>query len=116
MIYANPGQPGSKITFKKHYDNFIAGRWTPPANGAYFENVSPVNGQVFCEVARSGAQDIEAELDAARESWVKTSAAERANILVKIAQRMEDNLELLPVAETWDNGKPVRETLRAKLP
>ena len=119
MIYANPGQPGSKITFKKRYDNFIGGRWTPPAKGAYFENVSPVNGKGFCEVARSSAEDIEAALDAAhaaREGWGKTPAAERANILVKIAQRMEDNLELLAVAETWDNGKPVRETLAADLP
>ena len=119
MIYANPGQPGSKITFKKRYDNFIGGRWTPPATGAYFENLSPVNGLAFCEVARSGAADIEAALDAAhaaREGWGKTPAAERANILVKIAQRMEDNLELLAVAETWDNGKPVRETLAADLP
>jgi aldehyde dehydrogenase len=119
MIYANPGQAGSKVTFKKRYDNFIGGRWAPPAKGAYFENLSPVNGQPFCEVARSSAQDIEAALDAAhaaRDAWGKTPAAERANILVKIAQRMEDNLELLAVAETWDNGKPVRETLAADLP
>ena len=119
MIYANPGQPGSKIAFKKRYDNFIGGRWTPPAKGAYFENLSPVNGKVFCEVARSSAEDIEAALDAAhaaREAWGKTPPSERANILVKIAQRMEDNLELLAVAETWDNGKPVRETLAADLP
>ena len=119
MIYANPGQPGAKLAFKRRYDNYIGGRWTPPAKGAYFENLSPVNGQVFCEVARGSADDIEAALDAAhaaREAWGKTPAAERANILIRIAQRMEDNLELLAVAETWDNGKPVRETLAADLP
>ncbi|MEK4358677.1 aldehyde dehydrogenase [Paenibacillus sp. FSL M7-1455] len=119
MIYAEPGQNGSKVTFKKRYDNYIGGRWVPPVQGQYFENVSPVNNRVFCEVARSTAEDIELALDAAHEAktaWGRTSASERANMLNRIADRIEDNLELLAVAETWDNGKPVRETLAADLP
>ncbi len=119
MIYVQPGQVGSKVTFKKRYENFIGGKWTPPVNGQYFDNVTPVTGQAFCEVARSTADDIELALDAAHEAksaWGRTSVAERAVILNKIADRMEANLELLAVAETWDNGKPVRETLAADLP
>ncbi|OMP66094.1 aldehyde dehydrogenase [Domibacillus epiphyticus] len=119
MIYANPGQEGSKVTFKKKYDNFINGEWTPPLGGQYFENVTPVTGEIFCEVARSQAEDIELALDAAhaaKDEWGKTSAAHRANILNKIADRIEGNLERLAVAETWDNGKAVRETLNADLP
>lgn len=119
MIYANPGQEGSKVTFKKKYDNYINGKWTAPVGGQYFENVTPVTGEVFCEVARSQAEDIELALDAAhaaKDAWGKTSVAERANILNKIADRLEENLELLAVAETWDNGKAVRETLNADLP
>ncbi|OXS80118.1 aldehyde dehydrogenase [Domibacillus enclensis] len=119
MIYANPGQEGSKVTFKKKYDNYINGKWTAPLGGQYFENVTPVTGEVFCEVARSQAEDIELALDAAhaaKDAWGKTSVAERANILNKIADRLEENLELLAVAETWDNGKAVRETLNADLP
>ncbi|KHF31888.1 EPTC-inducible aldehyde dehydrogenase [Paenibacillus sp. P1XP2] len=119
MVYAEPGQNGSKVTFKKRYDNYIGGRWVPPVQGQYFENVSPVNNRVFCEVARSTAEDIELALDAAHEAktaWGRTSASERANMLNRIADRIEDNLELLAVAETWDNGKPVRETLAADLP
>lgn len=119
MIYANPGQEGSKVTFKKKYDNYINGKWTAPVGGQYFENVTPVTGEVFCEVARSQAEDIEMALDAAhaaKDAWGKTSVAERANILNKIADRLEENLELLAVAETWDNGKAVRETLNADLP
>lgn len=119
MIYANPGQEGSEITFKKKYGNYINGQWTEPVGGQYFENVTPVTGEVFCEVARSQAEDIEQALDAAHEAkdaWGKTSPAQRANILNKIADRMEENLETLAVAETWDNGKAVRETLNADLP
>ncbi|WP_050183498.1 aldehyde dehydrogenase [Domibacillus robiginosus] len=119
MIYANPGQEGSKVTFKAKYDNYINGEWTAPLGGQYFENTTPVTGEVFCEVARSQAEDIELALDAAhgaREAWGKTSPAERANILNKIADRLEENLEMLAVAETWDNGKAVRETLNADLP
>jgi aldehyde dehydrogenase len=101
------------------YQNFIGGEWTEPRSGNYFENPSPVNGQTFCEVARSGADDIELALDAAHQAapaWGRTAAAERANILNKIADRMEENLEKLAVIETWDNGKPVRESLAADLP
>ncbi|ATB49275.1 aldehyde dehydrogenase [Corallococcus macrosporus] len=119
MIYAAPNQPGSKVQFKSRYQNFIGGRWVEPTRGQYFENISPVTGKPFCEVARSTAEDIEKALDAAhaaRLSWGRTSPTVRANILNKIADRMEQNLEMLAVAETWDNGKPIRETLAADLP
>jgi len=119
MIYAQPGQAGSKVTFKKRYDNFIGGKWFPPVKGEFFENISPVNGAVFCEIPRSTAEDIEAALDAAhaaKDAWGRTSAAERSRILLQIADRMEANLEMLAVAETWDNGKPIREALAADLP
>ncbi|WP_413375130.1 aldehyde dehydrogenase [Alkalihalobacillus sp. 1P02AB] len=119
MIYANPNQDGSKVSFKEKYDNFINGEWVAPVNGRYFENVSPVTGAAFCEVARSTAEDIELALDAAhgaKVAWGKTSPTERANILNKIADRIEENKEMLAVAETWDNGKAVRETLAADVP
>ncbi len=119
MVYAKPGTPGSVVTFKEQYDNYIGGKWIAPVDGEYFENPSPVDGQVFTRVARSKAADIELALDAAhaaRETWGRTSATERSNILLKIADRMEANLEYLAVAETWENGKPVRETLAADLP
>ena len=118
MIYAAPGQPGSKVTFKKRYENYIGGKWVPPVKGQYFDNVSPVTGKPFCEVPRSDAADIELALDAAhaaKVAWGKTSYAARSVILNKIADRMEQNLEMLAVAETWDNGKPVRETINADL-
>ncbi|HRF54413.1 MAG TPA: aldehyde dehydrogenase family protein [Aquimonas sp.] len=105
----------SKV-FKQRYGNFIGGEWVAPVNGRYFDNTSPVNNQVLCEVARSDAADIERALDAAhkaKHAWGKTSVAERANRLNKIADRMEANAELLAVAETWDNGKPIRETRAA---
>lgn len=119
MIYANPGDQGSLITFKKRYENFIGGKWTAPLKGEYFENVSPVNGKPFCEIARSTKEDIELALDAAHGAtvaWGNTSPTERAIMLNKIADVMEANLEKLAVAETWDNGKPVRETLNADIP
>jgi aldehyde dehydrogenase len=119
MIYKNPGDTGSVVSFKSRYDNFIGGEWVAPVKGQYFENVSPVNGKVFCEIARSSADDIEKALDAAHaaeDAWGKTAVAERANILNRIADRMEQNLEMLAVAETWDNGKAVRETLAADIP
>jgi aldehyde dehydrogenase len=119
MIFSRPGSADSKVTFKHRYENFIGGEWVAPLGGQYFENVSPVDGQVFCEVARSNHEDIERALDAAhaaKEAWGKTSATERANILNKIANRMEENLEMLANAETWDNGKPIRESLAADLP
>ena len=119
MVYANPGTPGALVTFDARYDNYIGGKWIPPVKGQYFENISPVTGEVFCEVARSTAEDIELALDAAhaaKTAWGKTSATERSNILLKIADVVEANLEQLAVAETWDNGKPVRESLAADLP
>ncbi|MEK3723211.1 aldehyde dehydrogenase [Paenibacillus sp. FSL H8-0034] len=119
MIYAQPGHHGSKVTFKKRYENFIGGQWVTPVKGQYFDNPSPVNNRVFCEVPRSTSEDIELALDAAhaaKDAWGRTSVAERAVILNKIADRIEANLEMLAVAETWDNGKPVRETLAADLP
>lgn len=119
MVYVPPGQNGSKVTFKKRYENYIGGKWVPPVRGQYFDNVSPVNNEVFCEVPRSTSEDIELALDAAhaaKAAWGRTSAAERAVILNRIADRIEQNLEALAVAETWDNGKPIRETLAADLP
>ena len=110
---------GSVVTYKSRYDNWIGGEWVAPVKGQYFENPSPVNGKAFCEVARSTAEDIELALDAAHAAapaWGKTSVAERADILNKIADRIEENLEMLAVGETWDNGKPVRETMAADLP
>ncbi|MGG3912372.1 aldehyde dehydrogenase [Bacillus sp. es.034] len=119
MLYNNPNTEGSLVQFKDKYENFIGGEYVPPASGEYFENVSPVTGQVFTKIARSNKDDVEKALDAAhaaKDAWGKTSVAERANILNKIADRMEENLEMLAVAETWDNGKPVRETMAADLP
>ena len=119
MLYAQPGQPGSKITFQSRYGNFIGGEWVPPVEGRYFENVTPVTGKVFCEIPRSSAADIEQALDAAhraKDTWGRTAPAERANILLKIADRIDQNLEMLAVAETWDNGKPIRETMAADVP
>src|SRR5699024_10236520 len=113
-VYAQPGASGSVVEYKPRYDNFIGGKWVAPVKGQYFENPSPVNGKAFTEVARSTADDIEVALDAAHKAapaWGKTPVAERAVILNKIADRIEENLEKLAVAETWDNGKPVRECL-----
>ncbi|EGQ24148.1 MULTISPECIES: acetaldehyde dehydrogenase ExaC [Sporosarcina] len=119
MIYSNPNTEGAVVQFKEKYDNFIGGKWVAPVNGQYFDNKSPVTGEVFTKAARSSAEDIELALDAAhaaKDAWGKTSAAERAMILNKIADRMEENLEMIAVAETWDNGKAVRETLNADIP
>ena len=119
MRYAKPNTAGSVVQFKGRYDNFIGGEYVRPVKGQYFENVTPVTGEVFCEVARSTKEDIELALDAAhaaKDAWAKTSVAERANILNKIADRLEENLEMLAVAETWDNGKAIREPLAADLP
>ncbi|ENI4484675.1 aldehyde dehydrogenase [Vibrio fluvialis] len=119
MIYAQPGTNNAIFNFKSHYDNYIGGQWVKPVNGEYFDNISPVNGQVYCQVARSGAEDINLALDAAHEvraEWAKTSVTERSNLLLKIADRVEANLEKLAFVETWENGKPIRETLAADLP
>lgn len=119
MIYANPGQPDAVVNFKDRYENFIGGQWVPPAKGQYFDNITPVTGEVFCQIPRSSAEDVEKALDAAhaaKAAWGKTSVAERSNIMLQIADRIEANLETLAVAETWDNGKAVRETLAADIP
>lgn len=105
--------------FKERYDNFIGGKFVPPISGRHFENTSPVNGKVLCEIARSDEKDIEAALDAAhaaKDAWGRTSAAERAVMLNKIADRLEENLPLFATCETWDNGKPIRESTAADLP
>ncbi len=119
MAYAFPNTEGAIVNFKEKYDNYIGGEWVQPVNGEYFDNVTPVTGKVYTKVARSTAEDIELAIDAAhaaKEAWGKTTPAERANILNKIADRIEENLEMLAVAETWENGKAVRETLNADLP
>ncbi|WP_433894237.1 aldehyde dehydrogenase [Streptomyces sp. CA-111067] len=119
MVYAQPGTEGSIVNFARRYDNFIGGEWVAPVDGRYFDNPSPVTGQTFCEVARSTAPDVDLALDAAHAAagaWGRTSPTERALVLNKIADRIEENLEKLAVAETWENGKPVRETLAADLP
>ncbi|MFC4630637.1 aldehyde dehydrogenase family protein [Promicromonospora alba] len=118
-VYAAPGTEGAIATFRPRYDHWIGGEYVAPANGQYFENPSPVNGRTFTEVARGDADDIDRALDAAHgaaPAWGRTSATERAQVLNKIADRIEEHLEELAVAETWENGKPVRETLAADLP
>src|SRR5487761_222456 len=118
-VYEAPGQPGSIVSVKPRYENFIGGHWIPPVMGEYMTNVSPVTGQAFCEVARSTAADVELALDAAhaaKDAWGATSLADRAKVLNAIADAIEANLEMLAVAESWENGKPVRETLGADLP
>ncbi len=119
MTYANPNTPDSPVQFREKYDNFIGGEWVAPVAGAYFENTSPINGEKICEVARSQAEDIDVALDAAhaaKDAWGKTSPAERASVLLKLADAIEANLENIAIAETYDNGKPVRECLAADIP
>ncbi|MFC4070744.1 acetaldehyde dehydrogenase ExaC [Actinoplanes subglobosus] len=118
-IYTPPGSEGSIVSYQSRYDHYIGGEYVPPAKGQYFTNPSPVTGQIFCEVARGTADDVEKALDAAHAAapgWGRTSPTERANILNRIADRMEQNLEKLAVAEAWENGKAVRETLAADIP
>ena len=108
-----------KVQLKKRYGNYIGGKWLPPVRGEYFTNLTPVTGTALCEIPRSTAEDIELALDAAhaaKAAWGHTSPAERAVALNKIADRMEEKLELLATVETWDNGKPIRETMAADLP
>ncbi len=119
MIYTLPGTSGAKHQYKAKYDNFIGGKWVAPVRGEYFDVLTPITGKPYTQVARSGAEDIELALDAAHaaaDKWGKTSAAERANILLKIADRIEANLEMLAYVETVDNGKAIRETLNADIP
>ena len=118
-VYAHPGQPDAKVEFKSRYEHFIGGKWTPPVKGQYFEDITPVTGKAFTEVGRGTAEDIEAALDAAwaaAPSWNASTPTQRALMLNRIADRMEENLEKIAVAETWDNGKPVRECLNADIP
>lgn len=118
-IYAKPGTEGSVVTFKERYGNFINGEWVAPVNGQYFTNHTPVTGEAVCEIPRSDSADIEKALDAAHAAqmtWGKTSPIERQNVLLKVADLIEANLEKLAVSETWDNGKAVRETLAADVP
>ena len=108
-----------KNPFKAKYENFINGKWQPPVDGQYFDNISPLTGKPFCQVARSNEKDVNLALDAAhaaREAWGKTSTTARSNILLKIADVMEANLETIAIAETIDNGKPIRETMNADIP
>ncbi|WP_339282722.1 aldehyde dehydrogenase [Oceanobacillus sp. FSL K6-3682] len=119
MRYANPNTEGAIVNYEKRYDNYIGGEYRPPVKGNYFENTTPITGEIFCELARSTKEDVDAAIDAAheaKEAWGKTSVAERAVILNRIADRMEENLEKLAVAESWENGKAVRETLAADIP
>ncbi|HWM39867.1 MAG TPA: aldehyde dehydrogenase family protein, partial [Streptomyces sp.] len=117
--YAAPGSDGAVMNYKSRYDHWIGGAYVAPAQGGYFENPTPVTGASFTEIARGTADDVERAIDAAHEAagpWGRTPAAERAGVLNKIAQRMEEHLEELAVAESWENGKPVRETLAADIP
>ena len=118
-VFARPGSAGALMSYESRYDNFIGGEWVAPAKGLYFENPTPVTGQTFCEVARSDEADVDKALDAAHAAapaWGKTAPAERAAILNKIADRIEANKDALALAEVWDNGKPIRETLAADIP
>ncbi|GCD48221.1 aldehyde dehydrogenase family protein [Streptomyces paromomycinus] len=117
--YANPGAADAVMSYRSRYDHWIGGEYVPPAKGQYFENPTPVTGQPFTEIARGTAEDVERALDAAHAAapaWGRTAPAERARVLNRIADRMEDNLQSLAVAESWENGKPVRESLAADLP
>ncbi len=119
MIYVNPNTEGSLVSYKERYGNYINGQWLAPVKGVYFTNSTPVTGEDFCEIPRSSEEDVNLALDAAhaaKDAWGKTSVTQRSNILLKIADRMEQNLEMLAVAETWDNGKAIRETLNADVP
>ncbi|MDT7776491.1 MAG: aldehyde dehydrogenase [Pseudonocardiales bacterium] len=117
--YSAPGQPGSVVSYRDRYDHFIGGEFVPPVKGQYFDNITPVTGEAFTEIARGTGEDIEAAIDAAEAAapaWGKTPAGERAGVLNKMADRIEANLEMIAIAETWDNGKACRETLAADIP
>ncbi|MDX2852658.1 aldehyde dehydrogenase family protein [Actinacidiphila glaucinigra] len=117
--YANPGSDDAIMKYQSRYDHWIGGEYVPPARGEYFANPTPVTGEIFTEVARGTTEDVDRALDAAHAAapaWGRTSVTERANVLGRIADRMEAHLEELAVAESWENGKPVRETLAADIP
>ena len=114
-----PGHPGSPVELKPRYENFVGGHWIAPVHGEYVENLTPATGEAFTEVPKSTPEDIELALDAAhvaKEAWGEASTTERAKVLNRIADVIEENLEPLAVAESWENGKPVRETLAADIP
>lgn len=109
----------SRPTFKQQYEHYIGGKWVAPSSGEYFDNSSPIDGKVFTRAARGNAKDIDLAIDAAHtafETWGKSAATYRSNIMIKIAQVIEDNLEYLAIVETIDNGKAIRETRLADLP
>ena len=117
--FGAPGEDGSPVDLKPRYDNFIGGRWVAPMAGEYRDNLSPVTGEAFCKVAHSSPDDIELALDAAhaaKDGWGEASVTERSRVMNAMADALEENLEMLAVAESWENGKPVRETLAADLP
>jgi aldehyde dehydrogenase len=117
--HLTPENTGFPLKLKKRYDNFIGGAWVAPVQGEYYTNLTPITGQTLCEVASSSFQDIELALDAAHDAkgaWGKMSVQARANLLNRVADRMEQNIDLLAAAETWDNGKPIRETVNADVP
>ena len=117
--FTYPGDEGSKLKPKSRYENFIGGDWKKPKSGQYFENISPTSGKTICEIPRSSHEDIDLALDAAHAAapdWGKTGPADRANMLLKIADRIEENTEQLALAETLDNGKPIREGFAADIP
>ena len=119
MLYASPNTAGAKVEYRRQYDNFINGRFVPPVKGEYFDVPTPVSGKIYTKAARSGAEDIELALDAAHAAspkWAATPPADRANLLLRIADRIDQHLETLAYAETVDNGKPIRETLAADVP
>lgn len=119
MQYAMPGNDGALYSFQDRYANYIGGDWVAPLEGKYFDNITPVTGATFCEIPRSTAADLHKALDVAHDAadgWGKTSATERSNILLRVADRIEQNLEVLAYVETWENGKPIRETLNADIP
>jgi len=118
-VQIDPAHYGLEVPFRKRYGNFIGGQWVEPVDGRYFDNITPVTGKLLCQVPRSNNADVEKALDAAHKAkaaWGKTSVTERSNVLLKIAQRIDDNTNLLAAAETWDNGKPLRETTAADVP
>jgi len=118
-VFSQPGSPDAVMSYESRYEHYIGGEWVAPVKGEYFEDITPITGQAFCEVGRGTAEDVEAALDAAwaaAPAWNASSAAERSLMLLKIADRMEENLEKIALAESWDNGKPIRETMAADIP
>jgi len=119
MKYTAPGKPGSLVSVRPRYDNFIGGTWVPPADGRYRVNLSPATAGPICEVAESTPADVERALDAAhaaKDAWGELSTAQRASVLNAVADAIDEHREMLAVAESWENGKPVRETLAADIP